>query len=133
MDQILPAHPGLLPKWLLLVSIVSALNSVQAYSTLSYTKRVYSAAPEQVTGLSGRTFGTWTFLSSVIRLYAAYDISNPTLYQLAFATYAVAFVHFVGEWRLFKTAAWGSGLAAPIFVATGTLTWMLLQRNFYVA
>lgn len=115
------------------VSVVSVLNSAQAYSTLVYTKRVYSAAPAQVTGLSARTFGTWTFLSSVVRMYAAYHISDPHMYQLALATYAVAFVHFMAEWQLFRTAGWGSGLAGPVIISTGSLIWMLMQWNFYVA
>jgi hypothetical protein len=112
--------------------VVSALNSAQAYATLAYTRRVYSAAPAQVTPLAARTFGTWTLLSSVVRAYAAYHIADARLYELALATYAVACAHFVAEWRVFGTAAWGAGLAAPVFVATGTLAWMLLQWGYYV-
>jgi hypothetical protein len=65
-------------------ALVSVGNSIQAYTTLHFTSRVYNPTPidpppqtpKHVTGLSSRTFGTWTFLASVIRLYAAYNITN---------------------------------------------------------
>jgi hypothetical protein len=133
--------------------VVSVANSIQAFSTLHYTQQVYlgpksppvaqtkAQAPPSgnplapyspVTPLSGRTFGTWTFLSSVIRLYAAYNVDNPVVYQLAYWTYAIAFGHFVSEWLIFGTARWSKGLAGPVIVATGTLIWMTLQWGFYV-
>jgi hypothetical protein len=128
----IPQQQGLLPKWLLVISLVASLNSVQAYLTPEISKRVYARAPEQVTGLSARTFGTWTFISSVIRFYGAYHIANPQIYQLVFWSYAVAFGHFALEWLVFGSAKWGKGLAGPAFVSTGTLIWMWLQWGFYV-
>jgi Erg28 like protein len=119
------------------VSLVSVLNSIQAYSTLVYTQQVYTGSKASKTGspatpLSSRTFGTWTVLSAVVRFYAAYHISNPQIYQLAFWTYAIAFVHFNLEWFVFKTASWGKGLGGPVVVSTGTLLWMLSQWDYYV-
>lgn len=152
MDAIsayLPQHEGLLPKWLLLVSVISALNSAQAYKTLHFTQRVYSGSADRpslvskaypnaqapnspVTPLMSRTFGTWTFLSSVIRMYAAYHIDEPVVYQLALWTYGIAWSHFVSEWLVFRSASWGAGLASPVIVATSSLCWMLSQWGFYV-
>lgn len=54
------------------------------------------------------------------------------VYQLALWTFVVAFAHFGMEWLVFGTARWGWGLAAPVFVATGSLAWMLLQWEGYV-
>ncbi|KAJ4370985.1 ergosterol biosynthesis protein [Didymella sp. IMI 355093] len=123
----IPPAEGLLPKWLLFVSLVSTLNSIQAYSTLAYTSRVYNPTPidpparkpDHVTWLSSRTFGTWTFLTSVIRFYAAYHITEPAFYQLALWTYGVAFAHFASEWFVFGTTRWGKPLAGPVLVSTG--------------
>jgi hypothetical protein len=100
----------------------------------SYAQRVYTGYKNSpsVNPLSSRTFGTWTFLSSIIRLYAAYNISDPLVYQLACWTYGIAAVHFMTEWLIFKSTSWSVGLAAPVFVATGTLSWMLLQMDSYV-
>jgi hypothetical protein len=118
------------------VSAVSVLNSIQAYATVVYTQKVYNGsggpkASSPVTPLSGRTFGTWTFLSCIIRFYAAYNISNPQIYQIAFWSYAIAFAHFNSEWLVFRTTSWGKGLAGPVFVSTATLLWMWSQWDFY--
>ncbi|KAF2423781.1 ergosterol 28 [Tothia fuscella] len=145
MDAIqayLPPHVGLLPKWLLFVSIVSVGNSIQAYTSLGPTRKVYagpktpgqtpSTSTSPVTPLSARTFGTWTFISAVVRLYAAYYITNPQIYQLAFTTYVVAFLHFFSEWLVFGTARAGPGLLGPAVVSTASLSWMWLQWGYYV-
>lgn len=144
MSSYLPDAYGLLPMWLFLVdqspprkyiadipkvSIISAANSVQAYTTTRFTSRVYS--PSAVNPLSSRTFGTWTFVSSVIRMYAAYNISDPLMYQLTLWTFGIALAHFSSEWLYFGSAKLGKGLLPSMFVATGSLTWMLLQWEFY--
>ena len=67
-----------------------------------------------------------------MRLYAAYNIENRVVYELAVWTYAVAFAHFVSEWWVFGTAGWGKGLAGPVFVSTGSLVWMGVQWGYYV-
>jgi hypothetical protein len=136
------------------VSVIAVGNSIQSYTTLYYTKRIYNLDPSKpspaptasktspaypdtltanstVTPLSARTFGTWTFLTSIVRLYVAYNITNPAFYQLGLATYVVAFLHFFSEWLVFGTAGWGAGLAGPVFVSTGTISWMLAQWGFY--
>ncbi|KAL8855960.1 MAG: hypothetical protein Q9178_007410 [Gyalolechia marmorata] len=128
----LPQNEGILQYALLLASLASIGNSVQSYLTTSYTRRVYSAPETTVTPLHSRTFGTYTAVVSIIRLYAAYNITDPLLYQLALWTYVVALGHFYSEWLIFKTARWGEGLAGPLVVSAGSLTWMLLQWGQYV-
>jgi len=149
IQSYLPPFPGLLPKWMLIVrrydcfsrrntlltpqqlATISIGNSFQSYSTLTFTKRVYSAQPQQVTPLSARTFGTWTFVSAIVRLYAAYHINEPHMYQLAFAMFVGANFHFISEWLYFKTAKWGAGLAGPTIISTVSLVWMLAQWDYY--
>ena len=126
------------------VALISIGNSVQSYLTLHYTQRVYTpplqhpkalnkpATPSQVTPLSARTFGTWTFLTSIVRLYAAYHINEPAFYSLAHWTYGIAWMHFMSEWWVYRTTSWGTPLAGPVCVASGSLLWMFLQRDFYV-
>ncbi|KAJ9629709.1 ergosterol biosynthesis protein [Taxawa tesnikishii (nom. ined.)] len=150
----LPPAEGLLPKWLLFISVVSMANSIQAYVSLAPTQRVYcgpAATPtlngsklpagvppntvrntSPVTPLSARTFGTWTAITAVVRLYAAYHIENQAVYEMALWTFGVAWAHFMSEWWIFKTTRWGKGLAGPAAVSTGTLVWMWLQWDFYV-
>jgi hypothetical protein len=109
---------------------------VQTYSTLHFTRQVYSGTNDgkgsPVTALSSRTFGTWTLQSAIVRLVAAYHISNPQVYQLAFCTYAIAFAHFMSEWLVFRSTSWGKGLTGPVLVSTGTVVWMYLQWDYYV-
>ena len=78
------------------MSVISLGNSIQAYISLAGSREVYAGKPNrskgsQVTGLSARTFGTWTALSSVVRLYGAYNINEPLIYQLCLWTYGIAF------------------------------------------
>lgn len=163
----LPQHPGLLPKWLLFISLVSLANSIQSYASLAGTREVYagnlattpknpsgtgdgsnahpSAAPSTappktnpsattspVTPLSARTFGTWTTITALVRLYAAYHIDNGPVYELALWSFVVAGGHFYTEWLVYGTARWGRGLLGPLCVATGTGAWMVLQWGSYV-
>ncbi|KAG5207120.1 Ergosterol biosynthetic protein 28 [Trichophyton interdigitale] len=125
-----PQHAGFLPKWLLFVSVVSSLNTFQAFASPAYTGQLYSAAP--VTPLSSRKFGTWTFLSSVIRMYAAYYVSNPQVYDLAMWTYGIALAHFASEWLIFGTAKAQGRFISPLIVASCSLTWMFTQRSWYL-
>lgn len=130
------ANGGLLPHWLLFISVVSVFNSLQTYlvKDLALTRKVYSAAPlTEVTNLSARTFGTWTFLTSVVRFYGAYHIvGNATMYNLCIWTFVVAGGHFVSEWLWFSNCKLDKGLAGPLVVASSSLVWMLTQREFYV-
>lgn len=161
LTSYLPPHDGLLPKWLLFISIVSVGNSIQSYVSLAGTRQVYAgsspnstpadnttssknkSSPQNihastvrntspVTELSARTFGTWTAITSIVRLYAAYHITESAIYELALWTFFIAFVHFTSEWLVFGTARWGKGLAGPIFVSTVTGVWMWVQWGHYV-
>ncbi|KAF2094284.1 ergosterol 28 [Rhizodiscina lignyota] len=136
ISTLFPSQGGVLPKWLLFLAVVSIGNSVQAYLTLHYTSQVYSGpdlkSASPATPLSGRTFGTWTFLTSIVRLYAAYHINERSWYDMATWTFTIAAFHFYAEWLYFKTTRWNRGLIGPIVVASISLPWMLLQRSHYV-
>lgn len=136
-ESLIPTNPGLLPKWLVFISAVSFFNSAQTYFTgPNITRQVYAAKPAETTGLSSRTFGTWTLVSAVIRFYGGYYISNPQVYQLTFASYTIALLHFASEWLLYGTtslSAKGSKLAGPFIVATTSLIWMWTQWDYYVS
>jgi hypothetical protein len=144
--------PSFLPNIRYLIPQVSVLaigNTIQAYLTLSYTSRVYSENPDKkapkptnpvtplaprstVTPLSARTFGTWTAVQTMVRFYAAYNIDNPAIYQMALGTYVIAFAHFGSEWFYFKTVKWGAPLAGPVIVSTVSMVWMIMQWGYYV-
>ena len=85
-----------------------------------------------MTALSSRKFGTWTFLSSVVRLYAAYYVSDQHVYDLAMWTYGIALTHFVSEWLVFGTAKPKGRFLGPLVVASASFAWMFTQRGWYV-
>jgi len=115
------------------ISVVSLGNSIQAYFSLAGSQQVYAGtAPSRVTPLSARTFGTWTALSSIIRLYGAYHIDNPAVYEITLWTFGIAFGHFALEWLVYGTAKLGKGLAGPLVVSTVTASWMMMQWSAYV-
>ncbi|TFK72924.1 Erg28-like protein [Pluteus cervinus] len=133
MDSILPGGAGLLPKWQLFVSATAVFNFVQNLVTLDLTRRVYNnVPPSSVTALQARTFGIWTLTSAVVRFYAAYNIENPAIYQMAFITYLIAFGHFGTELFVFRTARINPGVLSPVIVSSITLAWMYSQWDFYV-
>ncbi|KAI9045821.1 Erg28 family protein [Aspergillus affinis] len=133
----LPPFDGYLPKWLAFISVVSALNSLQAYKSHEYSAQLYNGKTQSgqshANPLSSRTFATWTFLSAVIRMYAAYNITNPVAYDIAIWTYGIALLHFVGEWLGFGTAELKGRFVSPLMVASSTLAWMLTQRESYLS
>lgn len=64
--------------------------------------------------------------------YAAYNIHDKNLYLLALCTYLIVLSHFAGELLVYGTMKIGKGLALPLFVATTSVVWMLMQWSFYV-
>ncbi|KAG0275166.1 ergosterol biosynthesis protein [Linnemannia exigua] len=126
----LPA--GLLPKWLWIVGVTSFLNTFQAFATLSATRRIYANKQHEVTGLSGRTFGVWTLLSSVVRLFGAYNLHIAPMYQITICTFGIAWIHFMSEFFVFRTAKITGPFLAPCVVATSSLIWMVSQYGYYV-
>lgn len=134
LDSIISALPEhALPKWMLFVSAVSIFNSIQCYlGDLRLSQRVYSAKPQEVTNLSNRTFGTWTLMVAIVRAYAAFNLHDPTVFNIALSTYYLAGFHFVTEWLVFGTAKLGSGLAGPLVVASSTIYWMLKTKEAWI-
>jgi hypothetical protein len=119
------------------VSVISAANSLEAYRSDNYAAQLYNGKTADgrsfVSPLSSRTFGTWTFLSAVVRMYAAYNITTPVVYDLAIWSFGLALVHFVGEWLVFGSAQLKGRFVSPLIVASSTLAWMLSQREAYLS
>lgn len=109
--------------------MVSFLNTTQAYASSAYTSQLYAGT--RATPHAGRLFGTWTFLSSIIRIYGAYFITERPVYDLTMASYGVALTHFVSEWLVFGTAKPRGRFLGPLVVASASLAWMWTQRGFY--
>ncbi|KAI3635600.1 hypothetical protein MIR68_006238 [Amoeboaphelidium protococcarum] len=117
----------LLAKWILFVSLASIFNTVQCFLDQKsvLTKKIYIAQPNQVTPLMARMFGTWTLLSTIIRLYTAYNIYDTTACVMCLATFGIALFHFASEIWIFKTSNLSSkGVIAPLIIASTSIVWM---------
>ncbi|EAU85485.1 hypothetical protein CC1G_06386 [Coprinopsis cinerea okayama7 len=129
---LLPQSEGWLAYWQLVVAATAVFNSLQNFVTLKLTRRIYNKNPQPVTPLQARTFAVWTLTSAVVRAYAAYNITNKVIYDMAFFTYLIAFGHFSSELLIFRTASINPGVISPVIVSTTSLAWMFLQYDFYV-
>ncbi|KAG4302117.1 hypothetical protein PCK1_001676 [Pneumocystis canis] len=123
---------GYLPKWNFIVAIIAFFNTIQTYVNLTLTQRVYNTARDQVNALGARLFGAWTLVSAIIRLYAAYHISNSVVYEITLWTYYIAAFHFITEWLIFKSTKFGSSLIGPLIVSILSIIWMNLVRENYI-
>lgn len=89
-------------------------------------------ATDQVTPLAARLFGVYTILAGVIRIYGAYRVHDPALYQLCLFTHMLAAAHFTSEIVVFKTLRLGWEHAFPLSAGFGGSLWMTLQYSNYV-
>ncbi|PKS07386.1 hypothetical protein jhhlp_005988 [Lomentospora prolificans] len=87
---------------------------------------------DQVTPLAARCFGTWTLITSIVRLYAAYNLHLGPIYDIAIWTYVVALGHFASELLVFKSMTLGKPQIFPLIFATTALIWMPSVRDHYV-
>lgn len=90
-------------------------------------------ARDQLTPLAARLFGTWTFIAGAVRLYAAYRVSDPVLYQLSLLTHVMAASHYTSEFLVFKTVNLGWEHLFPLGAGFGGAIWMALQYQNYVS
>ena len=95
----------------------------QTYKTYKASLRAESASDQVLR--SGRRFGTFTFLSGLVRFYAAYQDESRELYVLTMWTYGIRVVHFGAEWLVFGVQ--GMEVKRALAVSTGTLGWMLVH------
>lgn len=127
----IPQGDGLLPKWILLVSVTAFFNTIQTFVTTKLSRRLYSATPI-VTPLQARTFGAWTLMSAVVRMYAAYHIHDKTIYDMTLLSFLIAFGHFASEILIYRTAKVPGPALSPVIVATLSLYWMIRHYDYYV-
>ncbi|TCD61544.1 ergosterol biosynthesis protein [Steccherinum ochraceum] len=130
--SLLPQATGWLPKWQLFVASLALFNTVQNFTTVKLTKRVYANKPHEVTALQARTFAVWTLLSAAVRFYAAYHINEKSVYDITLISYLIAFGHATSELLIYRTASLSVPSLSPVIVSTVAMTWMFKQYDFYI-
>ncbi|ETS88074.1 hypothetical protein PFICI_01902 [Pestalotiopsis fici W106-1] len=133
----LPQHDGLLPYFLIYAGASAIIHSAVCYAQSPRTSlRAFSGpaspvkTPEQ--GLLARVYGVKNIYTGMIRLSAAYALTNAALYDLAAATFAGVLFLYGTELLVYRTVRMKEGSFAFVTAGTG-LVWMLLQRDWYLS
>ncbi|KAH0423065.1 hypothetical protein CcaCcLH18_12436 [Colletotrichum camelliae] len=129
----LPKSEGYL-SYFLVYQGLSAL----AHSTVCYLKdpnvsmvSFSGHARPPPTKLQAHLYGIKNVYTGLIRLYAAYNISNPQLYDLAAWTSAGVLFLYLTEFSIWNTVR-ARELTFPLVTASANLIWMLWARGYYL-
>jgi hypothetical protein len=127
----LPA--GTLPKSIFVLGSLALYNALQCFiPSMRLTPRIYARARDQVSPLMSRMMGTWTTTSAMIRIYTAYNINNPAVYQLCMISFMIALISFGLEVFVYKTAPLSSpGVYPAIIMSSIMFAWMYSSYDFY--
>lgn len=107
-------------------------HSIVTYTNPMAAQKQFSgpSAP-QPTPLTAHIYGIKNVYSGFIRLYAAYNIHNRELYDLALATYIGVFWLYSTELLLWRTSRLRE-TASSFVISGGMIVWMLSQRAWYL-
>lgn len=114
----------------LVVGCFALYNGMQCFVPgMRVTDKIYANRKDQVTPLMCRMMGTWTLTSAMVRMYAAWHIYDPVVYQMCLWTYAIALGSFLTEVFIYRTAPLTSpGVFPALIVSTVMLAVMLSQQ-----
>ncbi|KAK8090484.1 hypothetical protein PG997_005445 [Apiospora hydei] len=131
-SSLLPQSPGFLPYYLIYSGMSAVLHSVACYrmEPAKSLKAFSGPARPPPTGLLARVYATKNLYTSLIRLYAAYHVANPQLYDLATCTFAGVLWLYVTELAAYKTVRMREA-TFPFVTAGVGLVWMVMQREWY--
>ncbi|KAK3749759.1 hypothetical protein RRG08_046264 [Elysia crispata] len=122
-----PSLVNLLRIWIGLIGFVAVGSTIQCFLSPSYaTDLIFTVDQNNVTALTSRLFGVWTFLAGVLRVMCAVDLHNKSLYHLTLFTFVLVLVYFVSEVFIYKTARLESaGILAPLVISSSSILLML--------
>ncbi|EDV23692.1 putative ergosterol biosynthetic protein 28 [Trichoplax sp. H2] len=112
--------------WIGMIATIAFVNSTQCYLQGEFVHQRMYTETKEATLLQARTFGTWTLLASVIRIYCAFDIYNKTLYMVTFWSFIIVLAHLLAECYIYHTAAFTPGVIAPLIISSLSSVWMIL-------
>ncbi|KAB5583015.1 hypothetical protein GE09DRAFT_287786 [Coniochaeta sp. 2T2.1] len=131
---------GLLPYFLLYTSLSALLHSAICYlrpapTTMTMFGTGPSSSPThpQLSPLLAHTYAVKNFYTGLVRLYAAYHIADPKLYDLAIATFVGVVWLYGTETVRYKTVGFEKrGSLIPLVQGGGGVVWMVWCRGGYV-
>lgn len=121
-------RPRALRIWIAFVAAAALFATVLGYTRIeSVRDKQFSLVPDQVSPLAGRLWAVWTLLAALVRLATAADSSQPALYLVCAASFAIAFVFYATELLVYSTVP-PANVTGPAIASTVSLGWMLLAR-----
>ncbi|KAJ4243844.1 hypothetical protein NW762_014723 [Fusarium torreyae] len=135
MTNLLPRHHGgYVPYFLLFEGVAALIHFTICYFSAPRKALVSFRGPEAPVphGLTARLYAMQSMYAGVIRLHAAYNITEPLAYNLGILSVAGAFLLHFNELVVFKTSKPQDAIAPFVLVGLGSV-WMILQRGFYVS
>ncbi|GFO48194.1 ergosterol biosynthetic protein 28 [Plakobranchus ocellatus] len=127
-----PSFVNLLRIWIGFVGVIAFGSAVQCFINPNYIyERIYTSNNENVSTLTSRLFGVWTFLSGSLRVMCALDLYNKRLYHVTLLSFILALGHFISEVYIYRTAQLQSaGILAPLFVSSTSILLMLIGYTY---
>ncbi|KAI1774970.1 ergosterol biosynthesis protein-like protein Erg28 [Hypoxylon cercidicola] len=138
MDKLLsilpPQQGGYLPYLLLYSGLAAAIHTVVCYASRPTTalKAFSGAEAPPPHPLLAHVYGVKNFYTSMIRFYAAYNLANPLMYDLAILTFVGVLFLYITEVFVYKTSRLREAIFPYVTAGTG-FVWMMLQRDWYLS
>lgn len=115
----------ILSYWLLFVSSLSLFGTILAFFTpTTIRERQFSTAPDEVTPLAARLFGSWTLLATVLRMTCAITPYNTAVFRLTKFSFVLALGVYMNEAFVHRTSLIFFEAIMPFVVASTSLAWM---------
>ncbi|OTA91079.1 hypothetical protein M434DRAFT_32997 [Hypoxylon sp. CO27-5] len=138
MDQLTSILPptlgGYLPYYLLYDGLAAAIHAVVCYVSSPTVALAPFKGPEAPPPhpVLAHVYAVKNFYTSTVRIYAAYCITNPQLYDLAALTFVGVLFLYITEVFVYKTVGLREA-SFPYVIAGSGLVWMVLQRDWYLS
>ena len=121
----------LLRAWLLAVAALRLISvAIALLHPASLARRVFAAAPEQLTPLGARVFGAWTATSCVLCGLCASEGADPATatFSATAWSFVVALALFVPEAAARQGSMTVGSAGSPLAIAATSLVWMAAVR-----
>lgn len=111
----------------------AAIHTVVCYKASAGAALKAFSGPEAPPAhpLLAHTYGVKNIYTGLIRLYAAYYITNPQVYDLAIWTFIGVLFLYATETFIYRTSRLREAMF-PFVTAGSALVWMMNQRDWYL-
>ncbi|KAF2247232.1 ergosterol biosynthesis protein-like protein Erg28 [Trematosphaeria pertusa] len=129
----MPRPDGYLPYFLIYTSLSAYLHSLFCYLGSHSAALRHFSGPQRPppTQLLAHVYAVKNIYTASIRAYAAWDITNQAVYDLAILSYVGVLWLFASELLLYRTVRWREA-GFPFLNAGVGLIWMVVMRGWYL-